>query len=104
MPTRTLQAVEENGGQGEWEMVCHVMDVQGASPPSMAQSKAMKVEGQLEGCPISFLTDSGANHNFIMEELLFSLVLSITNTEEFEVNLGNCLLGYQWFVDHGWHQ
>lgn len=71
MSTRTLWAVEENGDQGEWERVCHAMDVQGASPPNMAQSKAMMVEGQREGCPNSFLVDSGANHNFIVKELLF---------------------------------
>lgn len=40
---------------------------------------------------ISFLIiiDSGTSHNFITRELVDSLVLPLTQTREFKVNLGN---------------
>ena len=49
----------------------------------------MKVEGILEGLPILLLVDSGASHNYITKELVTSLGLSMIDTREFAITLGD---------------
>lgn len=51
-------AVEEHEENGEWEMVCHVIDFKGISPWDLAQSNTMKVKGQFEGSLSYFLIDT----------------------------------------------
>jgi len=47
----------------------------------------MKMEGYLEGCPILFLIDNGARHNFINAELGTFSGFSVSETQEFEVSM-----------------
>ena len=75
-------------GEEEWEMVCHVMEDRGLKS-HWVRSKTMKIEGILEGLPILLLIDSGASHNYITKELVTSLGLTITDTREFAVTLGD---------------
>ena len=70
-------------------MVCHVTELKGVKSQSWMRSSTMKVEGRLEGLPILLLIDSGASHNYITKELVISLSLSVTDTWEFVVTLGD---------------
>ncbi|KAG9458686.1 hypothetical protein H6P81_003194 [Aristolochia fimbriata] len=49
----------------------------------------MKLFGSIDGTPIRLLVDSGASHNFISHTLVRKLGLSIDDTTEFGVHLGD---------------
>lgn len=70
-------------------MACQVLDYHALAPGELAQSKTIRLEGELAAYPILLLIDSGANHNFIVRELLSSLNLEVTMTKELCVGLGN---------------
>lgn len=56
----------------------------------MTQDSAeiMKVEGQLQGTPVTILIDCGATHNFISPELVREKEIPIDEDTEFKVTLG----------------
>ena len=83
-----ITEADEGGGE-EWEMVCHVMESRKLQSPSWIRSRTMKIEGILEGLPILLLVDSGASHNYITKELVVFLGLSVTDTKEFAIILGD---------------
>ena len=49
----------------------------------------MKVRGRIEYWEVIVLMDSGASHNFIIENLVLELHLRCTPMQEFGVQMGN---------------
>lgn len=84
-----LLAMEDKAEEESGEMLCQVLDYWALDSRELACSKTIKLEGALAGYPIVLLVDSGATHNFVAKELVVSLGLSISDTEEFYVGLSN---------------
>jgi len=63
------------------------MYVPGVNPDDITSHETVKMEGYLEGCPLLFLIDNGARHNFINAELVTFSGFSVTETQEFEVSM-----------------
>ena len=80
------QTIEETE---EWEMICHVVELNNFRAHVKTCCKTMKLKGYLQEFPILLLIDSGASHNYITRELVTSLNLTITDTKEFAVRLGD---------------
>ena len=70
-------------------MVCHVVELNELRSQSKLNYKTMKLEAELNGVPILLLIDIGASHNCIMKELVIALNLSILETKEYVVSLGD---------------
>lgn len=58
--------------------------VMGLCPPN-----SMKVKGKIKNKEVVVLIDSGATHNFILEDLATSLGLQMVATREYTVQMGN---------------
>ena len=84
------EGIEENKGNiREWEMVCHVVELNELKTHGKTCCRTMKLEGYLQGVPILFLIDSGASHNYITRELVTLLNLSVLETKQYVVSLGD---------------
>lgn len=84
----SLLAVEGKEIEEEGNMARHFLDLRALVPGESFQSKTLKLEG-LTGYPILLLVDSGASRNFGAKQLVGSLGLEVSETEEFKVNLDN---------------
>ena len=74
---------------GEWEMICHVVELNNVRTHVKTDCKIIKLKGYLQRFPILLLIDSEASHNYITRELVTSLNLPMTNTKEFAMTLGD---------------
>ncbi|XP_057416101.1 uncharacterized protein LOC130710765 [Lotus japonicus] len=60
----------------------------------LTTAKSWKIAGQMKGKPVVVMIDCGASHNFIAEELIPKLALTVTNTSRYTVEVGD---GYKNF-------
>ena len=70
-------------------MVCHVMGLRRLKSLLWMCLRTIKLKGILEGLLILLFIDSGASHNYITKELVTSLGLSLIDTWEFVITLGD---------------
>ena len=80
---------EKQKDKEEWEMVCRVVELNELKSQGKLTCKTMKLEGKLEGVPILLLVNSGTSHNYITRKLVVALNLSISETKEYVVSLGD---------------
>ncbi|KOM50008.1 hypothetical protein LR48_Vigan08g083500 [Vigna angularis] len=83
---------EEEVNEARDEMDQSQMELSAISAGGLTSPKTMKLKGRIEGREVLVLIDNGASHNFIRQELVEEMGMTVVETPPYRVSLGD---GYQ---------
>lgn len=69
--------------------MCHFMGLMRCFSAETECCKTLKVFARINGTPILVLIDSGASHNFVVQQVVTTLGLKVEPSKQFTVKLGD---------------